>query len=82
MKKPDWTDKPLWDQISPEDLKLGQPNVPYVTTLSEIEVMTKTGSITKLPNPLWKFRVPLNAEKGESTVYEDYGVNYSPGRDV
>jgi tyrosinase len=62
MRKPDWH--------SPNDPTKFGPNVPFIITLPNVEVKTKTGVAT-VPNPMWKFSLPADPKR---KTFGDYGI--------
>lgn len=61
MRKPDWH--------FPNDPTRFGPNVPFIITLPNVEVKTKTG-VANVPNPMWKFSLDPKSRK----TFGDYGI--------
>lgn len=71
MKKPDW--EPT-NPDSPKNLGPNvRPNVPFILTQKNLEVKTKTGA-TSVPNPMWKFILPLNEQYPSYKTFEAYRI--------
>ncbi|CAG8971787.1 hypothetical protein HYALB_00001896 [Hymenoscyphus albidus] len=62
-KKPDWS--------APNDPSKFGPNAPYIITVPQVEVLTKTG-VALVDNPMWKFNLPqIHPDK---PTFGHYGV--------
>ncbi|KAL8832127.1 MAG: hypothetical protein Q9191_000449 [Dirinaria sp. TL-2023a] len=81
----DWAvKKPDWDPENPENPKNLEPkvglNVPYLLTLQNVQVKTMSGYAI-VPNPMWKFVLPLNQKSPEKATFGQYGITDHEGKE-